>query len=169
MTQSSGTATFEKLFRAEFPTMFRLATLLGAADPENVAAEAFVRLHDHWDSLTDPARAGGYVRTTVLNLCRSAGRHNVVADRYAATQPVDDVVSSAEAVALQSISDASLLAALDGLAMRHREALVLRFWLDLSESQMAEAMGCSAGSVKSHVSRGLSALRSALDHKGDFR
>ena len=55
-----------------------------------------------------------------------------------------------------------LIAALTRIAPRHREALVLRFWLDLSERQMADAMEVSVGSVKSHVSRGLSALRAEL-------
>ncbi|MBN9608969.1 MAG: hypothetical protein BGO26_14805 [Actinobacteria bacterium 69-20] len=153
---------FEALFRAEFRTMFRLAHLLGAADPEDIAQEAFARLHTRWPSLSDPARAGGYLRTTVVNLCRSAARHEAVEARYDAAQPVQRAESSAEDAALQSVSDRSLLAALGALAPRHREALVLRFWLDLSEAQMAEAMACSAGSVKSHVSRGLKALRAAL-------
>lgn len=162
MTDPSAAGTFEALFHAEFPALFRLATLLGARDPEDVAAEAFSRLHGRWESLSDPARAGGYLRVTVVNLCRSAGRRSAVAGRYAATVAEPEPVPSAETLALRSISDASLLAALGALSPRHREALVLRFWMDLSEAQMAEAMGCAPGSVKSHVSRGLKALRAAL-------
>lgn len=153
--------------------MFRLAHLLGAADPEDIAQEAFARLHTRWPGLADPARTGGYLRTTVVNLCRSAARHEAVEAKYDAAQPVQRAESSAEDAALQSVSDRSLLAALGALAPRHREALVLRFWLDLSEAQMAEAMACSAGSVKSHVSRGLKALRAALKDQqkdnGDLR
>jgi RNA polymerase sigma factor (sigma-70 family) len=173
VTAARATTAFENLYRAEFPVMFRLATLLGAADPEGIAQEALVRLHSRWSSLADPKRAGGYVRTTVVNLCRSAARHDAVAARYEAVQAPLDRAPSAEAVALQEVSDRALLDALGALSRRHREALVLRFWLDLPESEMAEAMGCSTGSVKSHVSRGLSALRAALattsESGGDLR
>lgn len=164
-------AAFEELFHAEFPAMFRLAALLGAADPESVAQEAFVRLHSQWSGLTEPSRAGGYLRTTVVNLCRSAARHDAVVSRHDSTQEPPEPAPSAETLALQEVSDRELLTTLGALSPRHREALVLRFWLDLSESQMAEAMGCSAGSVKSHVSRGLKALRAALTSttRGDLR
>ena len=56
-----------------------------------------------------------------------------------------------------------MLQALSGLGNRHREALILRYWLDLSEAEMAAAKGISQGTVKSHVSRGLVALRAAID------
>lgn len=153
---------FEELFAAQFPTMFRLAHLLGAADPENIAQEAFVRLHARWQHLSDHARASGYLRTTVVNLCRSAARHDAVAARHDSAEPEPPDEPSAEDLALQSVSDRALLDALGALAPRHREALVLRFWLDLSERDMADAMDCSTGSVKAHVSRGLSALRAAM-------
>lgn len=166
---AAGPHAFETLFRAEFPTMLRLATLLGAADPENIAQEAFVRLHHRWDALAEPSRAGGYLRTTVVNLCRSAARHQGVVDRADATRPEPLPAPSAESLALERISDAHLIASLGALSPRHREALVLRFWLDLPEQAMAEAMGCSPGSVKSHVSRGLKALRAALTDGDDAR
>lgn len=161
-------AAFEDLFHAEFAVMFRLAALLGAADPESIAQEAFVRLHARWTDLTDQSRAGGYLRTMVVNLCRSSARHDAVAARHQSIEAPPETAPSAEALALQGVSDQALLAAIGALSPRHREALVLRFWLDLSEAQMAEAMGCSAGSVKSHVSRGLKALRAALDGKGGY-
>jgi RNA polymerase sigma factor (sigma-70 family) len=63
----------------------------------------------------------------------------------------------------------TLMAALARIAPRHREALVFRFWLDLSERQIADAMEVSVGSVKSHVSRGLSALRTELAGREDDR
>lgn len=158
--------SFEGLFRTEFAAMFRLAYLLGAADPEDIAQEALARLHTRWDGLTDLSTAGGYLRTTVVNLVRSTARHQAVARRHDAAQIANadvDSMPSAESVALDAVTDQLLLDALGALTPRHREALVLRFWLDLSEQQMADAMGCSTGSVKSHVSRGLSALRSRLD------
>jgi RNA polymerase sigma factor (sigma-70 family) len=154
-------ASFEELFRAQFVTTARLAHLLGADDPEDVAQEAFVRLHSHWAGLRDRSGSGGYLRTTVVNLVRSRRQHlSMAARRTPASLPEN--VPSAETDAVLRAGNADLMAALGRIAPRHREALVLRFWLDLSERQIAEAMDISAGSVKSHVSRGLSALRMEL-------
>ncbi len=153
---------FEALFRTEFPVMFRLAHLLGAADPEDVAQEAFLRLHARWDHLADRSGAGGYLRATVVNLVRTAGRRSAVKRRQERPDLRPELLPSAESTALERVSDEAMLAALHGLTARHREALVLRFWLDLSERQMADAMNTSVGTVKSHVSRGLSALRTQL-------
>lgn len=161
----AGSAEFEALFHREFTTMFRLAHLLGSDDPEDVVQEAFTRLHARWDRLRDRTAAGGYLRTTVINVVRSRAEHRAVVRRRppAAGRTQE---ASAESAALDSIGDTVLLAALRTLSPRHREALVLRFWLDLSERQIAGAMGTSVGTAKSHVSRGLSALRAALADRG---
>lgn len=153
--------SFEKLFRAEFASMFRLAHLLGADDPEDVAQEAFARLHQRWAGLRDRSTAGGYLRATVVNLVRTRRQHLTMAVRR--TPPSGpETVPSVEADVVARSDNAALIAALNRVAPRHREALVLRFWLDLSQRQIAEAMDVSTGSVKSHVSRGLSALRDEL-------
>ena len=68
-----GAPTFHDLFREYFGQMTRLAHLLGADDAENVAQEAFVKLHQRWDSLSDHARVVGYLRATVVNMSRSCG------------------------------------------------------------------------------------------------
>jgi RNA polymerase sigma-70 factor (sigma-E family) len=163
---SGGTDDFETLFRREFPSMFRLAHLLGADDPEDVVQEAFARVHARWERLRDRTSAGGYLRTTVINVVRSRAEHRAVERRRTPPAERADVAVSAEAAALDSLGDARMLAALRDLSPRHREALVLRFWLDLSERQIADAMGTSTGTAKSHVSRGLSALRAALADRG---
>jgi RNA polymerase sigma-70 factor (sigma-E family) len=161
----AGSADFEALFHREFTTMFRLAHLLGSDDPEDVVQEAFVRLHARWDRLRDRTAAGGYLRTTVVNVVRSRAEHRAVVRRR--TPPAERTeAASAEAAALDGLGDATMLAALRDLSPRQREALVLRFWLVLSERKIADAMGTSTGTAKSHVSRGLSALRAALDRPG---
>ena len=149
-------AAYELLFHAQFPSMVRLAAILGSDDPEDVAQEAFVRLHGRVRSLRDPHAAIGYLRTTVVNLTRSRVRHLAVVRRNAPGPPPD--AASAESAVVQQEDRALLLAAMQQLSGRHREALVLRYWLDLSEGEMADAMGVSRGTVKSHVSRGLAAL-----------
>jgi RNA polymerase sigma-70 factor (sigma-E family) len=160
---SSG--SFESLFCAQFPVMFRLAHLLGADDPEDVAQEAFARLHRRWSELRDRPAVVGYVRTIVVNLVRSRQQHLMMARRRHEV-PERTEVESAETTALDRVADDDILSSLGALSPRHREALVLRYWLDLSERQIADAMGISVGTAKSHLSRGLSALRAALADSG---
>lgn len=149
------------LFQREVGPMTRLATLLGAEDPENLVQEAFLRLHGRWSTVRDPSAVTGYLRTIVVNLTRSGHRHLRVVARHAPAA-VPDAPSAEESAALRA-EHAVVLQALSGLGARHREALVLRYWLDLSEAEMAAAMGISPGTVKSHVSRGLVALRTAIN------
>lgn len=161
---SDGPLTYEQLFHTQFRAMVRLAAMLGADDPEDVAQEAFVRLHGRTRALRDPHAAVGYLRTTVVNLTRSRQRHLSVVRRHPADAPPD--VASAEHDAVRREAGRDLVAALGRISERHREALVLRYWLDLSEAEMAEAMGISRGTVKSHVSRGLDALADLMeDHR----
>lgn len=152
---------YEELFHGQFRTMTRLAAMLGADDPEDVAQEAFVRLHQRARTLRDPHAAVGYLRTTVVNLSRSRLRHLAVVRRHRPERPPD--AASAERDVVRRETDRELLAAMRGLSARHREALVLRYWLDLSEAEMAEAMNVTRGTVKSHVSRGLDALAALME------
>lgn len=152
---------YQELFHGHFTAMTRLAAVLGADDPEDVAQEAFVRLHRRARALRDPHAAAGYLRTTVVNLTRSRHRHLSVVRRNPPALPED--VASAESQAVRRESGRELVAALGQLSSRHREALVLRYWLDLTEAEMAEAMNVSRGTVKSHVSRGLDALAALME------
>jgi RNA polymerase sigma factor (sigma-70 family) len=150
------------LFRARYPEMVRLADLLGADDPEDIAQEAFARLIRKHASLRNPESALAYVRASVCNLTRNRHRHlRVVRLRTPAGHHED----SSEQVAMLNEDHREVLAALAGLPPRRREAIVLRYWLDLSEREIAATMGVSAGTVKSHVSRGLAALTIALGDK----
>jgi RNA polymerase sigma-70 factor (sigma-E family) len=152
---------YQELFHGQFAAMTGLAAMLGADDPEDVAQEAFVRLHRRSRTLRDPHAAVAYLRTTVVNLTRSRLRHLSVVRRLAPGPPPD--VPSAEHDVVRRESHRHLLDALGRLSARHREALVLRYWLDLSEAEMAEAMSVSKGTVKSHVSRGLDALAALME------
>ncbi|MFI6595431.1 sigma-70 family RNA polymerase sigma factor [Nonomuraea sp. NPDC050536] len=150
--------TFAALFAAQYQSLVRLAGLLGADDPEDIAQEAFARLTTR--SLRDDGAALGYLRATVCNLTRNRLRHLRIV-RLRRPDPPEPVRSSEQAV-LVAEEHRELLAALDRLPRRQREALVLRYWLDLSEREIAQAMGVSSGSVKTHASRGLAALGKAL-------
>jgi RNA polymerase sigma-70 factor (sigma-E family) len=151
-----------ELFRARYAEMVRLAGLLGADDAEDIAQEAFARLLDRSGSLRDWGAALGYVRATVCNLTRNRRRHlRVVRLRT----PAAPEAESCEQTAILREEHREVLAALAGLPARRREAIVLRYWLDLPDSEIAAAMGISAGTVKSQVSRGLAALGRALEER----
>jgi RNA polymerase sigma-70 factor (sigma-E family) len=151
---------YAALFHAHFRGMVALATLLGADDPEDLAQEAFVRLHRRTGRMRDPNAALGYLRRTVINLSHSRLRHLRVARRH--SEVASELVDSAEQHAVVREDHREVVAALAALSRRHREAIVLRYWLDMTEAEMAEAMGVSAGTVKAHVSRGLAALMALM-------
>ena len=150
------------LFAARYPELVRLAGLLGADDPEDIAQEAFARLLRRYDSLRDADAALAYVRATVCNLTRNRRRHLRVARLRTPAERLADVESS-EQTALSREEQREVIAALAALPARRREAIVLRYWLGLSEAEIAAAMGIAPGTVKSAVSRGLAAIGRALE------
>jgi RNA polymerase sigma-70 factor (sigma-E family) len=157
-------AAVTHLFTAHYRPMVRLASLLlherGMA--EEIVQDAYVALHGRWRQLRDSDKALAYLRATVVNRCRSALRHRKVVEAHlaAARPPLD--APSAEAGALELLAHDTVIMALRRLPARQREAIVLRYYADLSEADIAETMGVSRGAVKSHTSRGMAALRQAL-------
>lgn len=152
-------AGFDALFDESFEAMKRLAYLLGADDPENIAQESFVRLHDRWQTLASGDKAAAYLRRTVVNLSRSRLRHLRVARRAPAERP--RAAASAEAQVLAGQDHHRLRAVLAGLPQRQRQVLVLRYWLDLDQNAIAETLGIAVGTVKATTSHALANLRTA--------
>ena len=151
------------LYAAHYRYLVRLSALLlrdvGLA--EEVVQDAFVAMHAAWHRLRDPDKALAYLRQTAVNRSRSALRRRAVEHKYA-PQPMPDA-PSAEYGALGALEHQAVIDALRKLPVRQREALVLRYYGDLSEAEIADAMGISRGAVKSHASRGMAALRSILE------
>jgi RNA polymerase sigma-70 factor (sigma-E family) len=153
-----------RLFVAHYRPLLRLAVLLlhDRGTAEEIVQDAYVCLHRRWPWLRDADRALSYLRVTVVNRSRSVLRHRrVVRAHLAGARPEPDA-PSAEAGALDLLRYDAVLAALRALPTRQREAIVLRYYADLSEAQTAEAMGVSRGAVKSHTARGAAALRRTL-------
>jgi len=154
-----------ELWQAHSDSMIRLAALLlgGTDAAEDVVQEAFIRVFDARERLDDPDRAVGYLRTTVVNLARSRWRRRLVARRYA-PMPAPEPAGPEER-ALVELRRAEVIGALRRLPRREKEAVVLRYYADLSEAQAAETLGISIGSVKAYTSRGLAALGRMLEER----
>ena len=150
------------LYQAHYQSLVRLAALVvrDCGTAEEVVQDAFVAMHGGWRRLRDTDKALPYLRQSVVNRSRSVLRHRAVVDKYAPKPPPD--APSAEQGALALLEGSAVVDALRGLPARQREALVLRYFADLSEADIAEAMGISKGSVKGHTSRGMSTLRAVL-------
>jgi RNA polymerase sigma-70 factor (sigma-E family) len=152
------------LYRAQRLPMLRLAVLL-TDDPgtaEDVVQDAFLALQRRWHAV-DPAAATGYLRTSVVNGVRTLYRRTRVARRHLHVAVPEDVPSADLAVLLTE-EHREVVAALRTLPRRQREVLVLRYWSELSEAEIADALGVARGTVKSSASRGLASLQK---HLGD--
>jgi len=140
------------LYRREYAGLVRLAHLLTGSNEaaEDLVQDAFVRLHRSWARADRPA---AYLRTTVVNRCRTWQRRQVLERRHRpAPGPAEAATEARE-----------LLDALARLGARQRAALVLRFYADLPEAEIAAALGCRPGTVKSLLHRGLRRLEEMID------
>ena len=149
------------LYQAHAVAMIRIALLMlgdrGAA--EDVVQDAFFGIYRRWHRLNEPEKAEAYLRSAVLNGCRDALKRRSRRNRRDWVAAVDlGEPPSAEAMALISEDRRRILAGLRRLPVRQREALVCRYYLELSEAETALAMDASRGTVKSSTSRAITAL-----------
>jgi RNA polymerase sigma-70 factor (sigma-E family) len=151
------------MYSTHYRSLVRLAALLvrDVATAEEVVQDSFVAMHTAWRRIRDNDKALSYLRQSVVNRSRSVLRHRVVVDRNA-PKPAPDM-PSAEQGALTLLERTAVVTALRSLPPRQREALVLRYYGDLSEAQIASAMGISRGAVKSHTARAIASLRAGLE------
>ncbi|GAA3881120.1 SigE family RNA polymerase sigma factor [Saccharothrix violaceirubra] len=163
--QPTGPLTLEDLYKQHRMRLVRLALLLvdEPATAEDVVQEAFTGLHRNWSNLRDAQAAVGYLRTAVVNGSRSVLRRRKTARDY--TPPHVANARSAESLAMLTAEHQAVVAALSKLPPRQREVLVLRYYGDLSEAEIAEATGISKGTVKSTASRALDALQKLMSER----
>ena len=162
MPDPSADALVHELYAGHYRRLVRLAVLLvrDVESAEEVVQDAFVAMHGR--TLREPEHALAYLRQTVVNRARSVLRRRGVERRLA--PPVDRDHDGADDHALAADRRAVVLDALRALPVRQREVLALRYYLDLSEADIATTLGISRGAVKSHASRGSAALRASLTH-----
>ena len=151
------------IYSEHYRSLVRLAAFLvrDNATAEEVVQDSFVAMHGAWRRLRDTDKALSYLRQSVVNRSRSVLRHRIVVDKNTPKPPPD--MPSAEHGAIIQLERSAVVSALRGLPERQREALVLRYYGDLSEAQIASVMGISRGAVKSHTARAMAALRAVLE------
>jgi len=145
--------SFASYYRDLQPEMVRLAVLLtGSRDTaQDLVQDAFVRLHRAWPRVREPH---AYLRRAVVNACHSHHRHLLVVRREAARlEPPGSTAAEPD----------ELTDALAALPHRQRAAIVLRFYADLPDADIAAALGCRPGTVASLVHRGLAQLRRVIE------
>ncbi|MGH9298541.1 MAG: RNA polymerase sigma factor [Acidimicrobiales bacterium] len=151
--------TFEQLYLSSYQSLVRLAFVLTGSKEiaEDLVQDSFVRLHRHFDRVEKPA---SYVKQTVVNACKS---HFRSAARERDRRPLLYVIDGSGADSSSSASPGDLHDVLIGLPYRQRAAVVLRFYADMSENEIAEALGCRPGTVGSLIHRGLERLRAVVE------
>jgi RNA polymerase sigma-70 factor (sigma-E family) len=146
---------FKDFFETEFRPLRRLGYLLTGdwAEAEDLAQEAMVRTYRAWSRIRERERPGAYARSVLVNRRRSLLRRSMVAQKHAETL-------RSEAYAPDFGEEGMVLwDAIASLPRRQRAALVLRFYEDLPESEIALILDAPVGTVKSLVHRGLAKLR----------
>ena len=149
--EGSDDGSLAELYRREFGGLLRLAFSMTSSESvsEEIVQDAFMRLQAAGDGVTNPA---GYVRTSVVNACRSYHRHQTVVRRAQ--------VPRAEAYEAEHDE---LFDAVAALPWRQQAVLAMRFHLDLPEQQIASTLGCRPTTVRSLIFRALASLRKELD------
>lgn len=152
------------LYRDHRLHLLRMAVLLvdDRASAEDVVQDAFVSFQRSCHRLRDPEAALGYLRVCVANAARSAVRRRQVARKHLHRSAVVTDEPPADTELMLAAEHQDVLKALRRLPDRQREVLTLRYWSDLSEAQIAEALGISKGAVKSNASRGMRRLAGVL-------
>ena len=152
-----------ELYTAHYRSLVGLAVLLlrDKATAEEVVQDSFVAMHRSWRGLRDTDKALAYLRRSVVNRSRSVLRHRAVVERNP-PKPAPDM-PSAEHGAIVLLERSAVVAALRTLSPRQREALVLQYYGDMTQAQVAVVMGISQGAVKTHTARAMAVLRSMLE------
>jgi len=157
------------LHRRHYRELVKLAAFLidDVGRCEELVQEAFVRVAARPSAVREPDRAAAYLRSAVLNGARSVRRRKDPGPRLRAVSATAAGPEAPDAAAVRHDEEVAVLDALRSLPHRQQEVLVLRYWLDLSESEIAVTLGVGAGTVKTHARRGLAALATRLENPHD--
>jgi RNA polymerase sigma-70 factor (sigma-E family) len=154
-----------ELYRDHYRSLVRLAALLvdTTEAAEDVVQEAFVAMFGALDRVEDPKDRAAYLRSVVLNGARGRLRRRRMKRRH--DRPTDGVGAAADEGAVLREDQREVIDALRRLPARQRECLVLKFYGDCKETEIAAALGISQGSVKTHLSRAMAAMEKHLEDR----
>ena len=157
------TSAVTTLFEEHYASLVRMARLLvdDRETAEDVVMDAFTSLYRRWTAVRDQAEAHRYVRSCVLNGARSQLRRRRLRRRHESGSPHQE--ATRDGIETNEADRSTVTQLLRTLPYRQRQVLVLRYFVDMTEAQIAYELGVSPGSVKTHASRGLAALARALD------
>ncbi|MGH8969001.1 MAG: SigE family RNA polymerase sigma factor [Actinomycetes bacterium] len=157
------TAAVTQLFNVHYTHLVRTARLLvdDKETAEDVVMDAFTSLHRRWTAIREPDEAYRYLRSCVLNGARSRLRRRRLSRLHESVLPAEP--ATGEDLAMQGTDRTAVMQLLRALPVRQRQVLVMRYFLDLSEAEIADELRISPGSVKTHASRGIAALGRALE------
>ena len=165
MATVAATSDLDQLYREHYRSLVRLASILvdDVTTCEELVQDAFVAVLRRSGGWGDPERAPAYLRSAVLNAARSHLRKQQVRRRWLRSVDAPATSPPADGATLVHAETEVMLAALRRLPDRQRDVLILRFYLDLSEAEIARTLDISTGSVKTHAHRGLAALAHRID------
>lgn len=160
-------ALVARLFQQEGARLVRMARLF--TDDRNAAEdlvqEAFIRLHRAAHRINDPTKAAPYLRSIVVNLARDHNRRGLMSLRHQDSEPGGAEPDIPEDILVLDDERRHLLNAVRELSPRQRDCILLRFYLELSESEIATTLDISKNSVKTHCRRGMETLRGRMEAK----
>ena len=157
-------AALIELFEVEGRALVRLARIFtdDTNAAEDLVQEAFIRLYRSMGAIQDAGKSAAYLRSIVLNLCRDHNRRGLMSLRHIQTSVDVAAVDRPDDLVVRTEQQAEVIDALRELSVRQRECLVLRYYSDMSESEIAATLGISPNSVKTHCRRGMESLRLSL-------
>jgi RNA polymerase sigma-70 factor (sigma-E family) len=159
--------SIEALYREHGARLVGLARtfVYDRAAAEDLVQEAFIRFHRHRHRLRQPAAAAGYLRSTVLNLARDHNRRGLMSRRHidAEARHLGSMGPDPDDAALLDEEQRTVVEAVSSLPLRQRDCIVLRYQMELSYDEIAETLGLTINSVKTHLKRGLATLRSQME------
>lgn len=155
-------ALVERLYHAEAARLVQMARWFvdDITAAEDLVQEAFIRLAHNRHRIREQDRAAAYLRSIVINLARDHNRRGLVSLRHRPPAAQDDRSAEDHATSREDIAE--VVAALRDLPRRQRDCVVLRYYLDLPVDEIAETLGVSRNSVKTHLTRGLKNLSAQL-------
>jgi RNA polymerase sigma-70 factor (sigma-E family) len=153
-----------QLFDEEGLSLVRMARLF--TDDRNAAEdlvqEAFIRLHKSAHRIRSNKKAASYLRSIVINLARDHNRRGLMSLRHQEAVPAGSTPDAPEDLLILDEQQARILDELRALSPRQRDCIFLRFYLELSEREIADTLSISRNSVKTHCRRGLASLRGTI-------